>query len=75
MKDKDKINKKLDKLDEKILDAEKAKLDSSKRKKGTELDPALNVECFWSWYRSTIWHKKKIQMLIILLPSHLMLLK
>lgn len=64
MKDTDKINKKLDELDDRIADAEKAKLDSSKRKKGTELDPALNVECFWSWYRSTIWHKKKIQMII-----------
>ena len=60
----DKINKKLDKLDEKILDAEKNNLDLSKKIKGIELDPALNVECFWSWYRRTIWHKKKIQMII-----------
>jgi predicted phage terminase large subunit-like protein len=53
--------KRVDNLERRVEDLEKARSDSKKKTVRIELDPALNVDCFWSWYASTGWHRKKMQ--------------
>ena len=55
-------SKRLDALDRKIADLEKKKANSKRKPSdAARLDPALNVDFFWSGYSSSDWYKKKLK--------------